>query len=192
MKICIDAGHGGKDPGAITRVGGVLFKEKTLNLSYALALGTDLLVRGHKVTFTRIEDVYLFPNARLRFAKANNAEVFVSIHCNASDNPAAHGMEVIYRDEENDMILAECVYDSLLEEVPAIKGRGMKDDENVLNRRLAVLGDFPLPTCLVEVGFLTNEGDLHEMLSIEKIASAIGAGVARYCTQAGTVGGENP
>ena len=181
MKVCVDAGHGGKDPGAVEKVNGVWYKEKNYNLQIALALKPILEASDHQVVLTRSTDVFIYPGARLRFALAQEAQVFVSIHCNASDNPQAHGMEVLYRDEENDKFLADPIYVSLLATFPELTGRGEKDDEVDLGRRLAVFGDFLLPACLVEVGFLSNEGDLNVIQRSEDVARAIAGGFFEYC-----------
>ena len=180
MKICIDAGHGGKDPGAVTTSGGVAIREKDLNLRLSEVLSDRLVAVEHEVLLTRPKDVYLTPYSRLWMADRWGAEIFISLHCNASDNPAAHGMEVLYRDEENDLLLAEFVLQAMLEAVPEITKRGVKDDEVDLGRRLAVLGNFALPACLVEVGFITNEGDLDAIQRFEDVAGGIAEGVSRY------------
>lgn len=181
MKICIDAGHGGKDPGAVEKVNGVWHREKDYNLKIALELKPILEAAGYEVTLTRSSDVFVYPSARLRFALLREADVFVSIHCNSSDNPQAHGMEVLYRDEENDKFLADPIYVSLLAAFPELAGRGVKDDEVDLHRRLAVFGDFLLPACLVEVGFISNEGDLDVIQRTEEVARAIAEGFFEYC-----------
>jgi N-acetylmuramoyl-L-alanine amidase len=182
MKICIDAGHGGKDPGAVTTSGGVAIREKDLNMSLAEALRI-LLEKNHEVFLTRHadKDVYLAPYSRIWMAEKWGADILISLHCNASDNPAAHGMEVLYRDEENDLLLAQPILAALLEAVPELQSRGVKDDEEDLGRKLAVLGNFLLPACLVEVGFITNEGDLDAIQRFEDVAGGIAEGVRRYC-----------
>jgi N-acetylmuramoyl-L-alanine amidase len=82
--IVIDAGHGGKDPGAL----GKNVYEKTINLSVALRLGTliEEWFPNIKVLYTRTEDVFVDLIARSNFANNNNADLFISIHANAVEN----------------------------------------------------------------------------------------------------------
>ena len=79
--VVIDAGHGGKDPGAV----GAKLKEKDINLRVALALGKLLeKEKDLKVVYTRKTDVFVDLNERANIANRNKADHFVSIHTNAS------------------------------------------------------------------------------------------------------------
>ncbi len=90
--LVIDAGHGGKDPGA---VGGTL-KEKDINLRVALALGklVEQNMPDAKVVYTRKTDVFVELNERAAIANRNKADLFISIHTNASgSNKTVKGTE---------------------------------------------------------------------------------------------------
>lgn len=91
--IVIDAGHGGKDPGCIGY--GKDIYEKDVALGIALKLGQMLKdsVKNVKIVFTRKDDNFVELWERAAIANKNNADVFVSIHCNASTNSSAHGSE---------------------------------------------------------------------------------------------------
>ena len=80
--VVIDAGHGGKDPG--TR--GSHIKEKNVALSVALELGRQIKeeMPDVKVLYTRSTDVFIELGERSAFANRNNADLFISIHCNAT------------------------------------------------------------------------------------------------------------
>ncbi|MBA2666971.1 MAG: N-acetylmuramoyl-L-alanine amidase [Trueperaceae bacterium] len=86
--VVIDAGHGGRDPGAVAPWG----REKEIALDVSLRLKQLLEAQGVQVIMTRTSDVYVeFPD---RSAQAtNDRNIFVSIHANAADNRAATGIE---------------------------------------------------------------------------------------------------
>lgn len=83
--IVIDAGHGGKDPGC----NGVTHKEKEVALAVALKLGKliEEYVKDVKVIYTRKTDVFVELEDRAKIANDNNADLFISIHCNAAGKP---------------------------------------------------------------------------------------------------------
>lgn len=90
--VVIDAGHGGKDPGAV----GATLKEKDINLRVALALGKLLEknMNDAKVVYTRKTDVFVELNERAAIANRNKADLFISIHTNASaGNKTVSGTE---------------------------------------------------------------------------------------------------
>jgi N-acetylmuramoyl-L-alanine amidase len=93
-RIVVDAGHGGKDPGAIGLSG---TKEKDITLALALALAKRLKKDlGCQVVLTRKTDVYLPLEERTAIANRVGADLFLSIHANASRNRKARGVETYY------------------------------------------------------------------------------------------------
>lgn len=90
--LVIDAGHGGKDPGAIGRRG---TKEKHINLSVAKLFGKAVANKYPeiKIIYTRSKDVFIPLNQRAKIANQAKADLFVSIHTNASKNRSARGCE---------------------------------------------------------------------------------------------------
>jgi N-acetylmuramoyl-L-alanine amidase len=94
LKVVIDPGHGGKDPGATGMDG---LEEKELTLSVAKRLAALLRAEpGIDVALTRSDDRYLTLEERTGFANAQSADLFVSVHGNASVNPGLRGVEVYY------------------------------------------------------------------------------------------------
>ena len=81
--VIVDAGHGGKDPGAVVK--GV--READVNLAVAKLLRTELEARGYKVLLTRETDVYKTLPERPKFASDNQGDLFVSLHCNSIAGP---------------------------------------------------------------------------------------------------------
>lgn len=90
--VVIDAGHGGRDPGAL----GALVQEKDLNLDVAKRAGK--LIQSNfsdvKVLYTRSTDVFLTLQERADFVNKNHADLFICIHTNAAENRAVKGAEV--------------------------------------------------------------------------------------------------
>ena len=102
--LVLDAGHGGKDPGA----GGRKAKEKNINLAVTLLAGKYISEKYPDITvlYTRKSDVYVTLDKRANFANKSQANLFISIHANASaKSPSARGMEVyafgVSRTKEN-------------------------------------------------------------------------------------------
>lgn len=89
--VVVDAGHGGKDPGATNGN----YQEKDINLSVALKVGDLLNNSGKnlKVILTRTTDVFLELSERTAISNKAQANLFVSIHSNASRNSSASGIE---------------------------------------------------------------------------------------------------
>lgn len=89
--IVIDAGHGGRDPGAM----GKLVREKDVNLAIALRLGERIEkgMSNTRVLYTRKTDVFLPLQDRANFVNENSADLFICIHTNAAENTSVHGVE---------------------------------------------------------------------------------------------------
>ena len=88
--VVLDAGHGGKDPGAIGKYG---TKEKDVALDITKRIGTLLEKSGVKVVYTRDEDVFIPLLDRTKIANDSNGKLFVSIHANANKNRKVQGFE---------------------------------------------------------------------------------------------------
>jgi len=90
--IVIDAGHGGRDPGAIGATG---VREKDVVLDAALKLRDALESRGrYRVVLTRDADAYVEHEERVRIARAQNADLFISVHADSHSNREAQGASV--------------------------------------------------------------------------------------------------
>lgn len=94
QKVFIDAGHGGKDPGTMHNK----IKESEVALDVARLLGALLKANGMEVSYSRTSDRQVKLSERTRMANAAHADLFVSIHVNANDNPSANGFETYFLD----------------------------------------------------------------------------------------------
>jgi N-acetylmuramoyl-L-alanine amidase len=99
-KVVLDPGHGGKDPGAIG-VGGLAEKDVVLNVAKKLArkLQREL---GIGAVLTRRTDTFVPLETRTAIANAEDADLFISLHMNASPNGEARGLETYYLDNTTD------------------------------------------------------------------------------------------
>ncbi|MHC1753159.1 N-acetylmuramoyl-L-alanine amidase [Humidesulfovibrio sp.] len=185
--IMIDAGHGGKDPGA--RGHGLM--EKDVNLRMALILGEVLKKRGFRVIYTRTTDEFLALEERTALANAKKVDLFLSVHCNAHVDPAMQGIEtyslnlartpdaVRVAARENavsdknisdlQMILTDLMLTSKIKEsvdlarvvhkkgLSAIRSKWIVTDHGNREAPFYVLMGAKMPSALLEIGYITNK-----------------------------------
>jgi len=171
--ICIDPGHGGKDPGAASNE----VKEKDINLAISLKLASKLIGAGHKAVLSRCDEFVELYN-RAEYANSIGADIFVSIHNNAAGNTEAQGTETLYYPgSEKGERLARLVQDELVKKLQR-PDRGIKPRE-----KLIVLKCTHMPAILIECGFLTNptERKLLQDDGFQRLAAeAIAEGIEKY------------
>lgn len=176
LKICIDAGHGGRDPGAVGRRPFVL-QEKDVNLEIALHLESELERRGWPVIMTRRQERSLGLGSRARFANRHNADLFISLHANAASVDTAEGMEVFhFPGSIHGKRLAEGILTSMLHRFPDHRRRGIKEANFTVLRRTV------MPAVLVETEFLTHPRQLQflaDEVNQHALAVAIADGIPR-------------
>ena len=174
MKICIDAGHGGDDPGALSTTP-FRFEEKTFTLGLAARLEDELESRGHWAVMTRRRDRALSLAARAAFANRLGAELFLSLHANGAPQPDAEGMEVFhFPGSEAGRRLGRQVLAALVAGFPEHHNRGLR------TANFAVLRDTIMPALLIECEFITNPVQLRfltDPANWVKLAQAIAAGL---------------
>lgn len=186
--VMLDPGHGGYDPGAITSQG---VYEKSINLQIAQKVKEMLEPSGIQVVLTRDEDIDYAPdqvrgrntkkqidlNRRIAMANQAKADVFVSLHVNATATGQNSGAETFYHyKSESGKRLAALIQQEL------IKISGM-------NRRIAKPGDFyiinntSMPAVIVEMGYLSSKKEqkkLQQSWYQEQLSRAIAKGIANY------------
>ena len=169
MKICIDPGHGGDQPGAV--YGGR--REKDAALQIARKLARKLKAVGYEVVMTRDDDMSVSLRKRCGISNAAGADAFISIHLNASCSHEAQGAET-WKWHTSESQLAQNVQRGLVE-ATAARDRGVKSTTAyyVLKHTRAV-------AVVVECGFLSNDAERRRLFEDgyqEKIASGIAKGV---------------
>lgn len=172
-KIVIDAGHGGKDPGAIGPNG---LQEKDVNLAVAITAAAILQNAGIKTKLTRDRDIFVELQDRCQIANSFGADYFVSIHCNSFTSPTAHGIETYcYKFGGKGEALAKAIQNELIA-VTALTSRGVKA------ANFAVLRETKMPAVLVEMAFISNPEEEKLLASTEfqdKCALAIAKGIGK-------------
>lgn len=148
IEIVIDPGHGGEDPGTEGINGRY---EKDINLEIAEKLYFELQKKGYGASLTRKDDRYLKHMERVDHSNNNSARIFVSIHCNATENDESiNGLQVLYFPSQSSKDLAGIMQRNIIEEV------GMNDLGTVERSDLIVLNQTTMPAVIVESGFLSN------------------------------------
>ena len=173
--IVIDPGHGGKDPGAVSPNG---LMEKNIARLASHQLKSHLeKVPKMKPTLTRYIDKTVPLQNRVDKANKENADIFISIHCNSFYNPSAHGVETFnYPNSTQGWRLSTNIYDNLVKST-GLKGRGVK------TANFYVLKHTKMPAALVELAFLSNPSEaslLDSILWINDSAKAISKGIKNY------------
>jgi N-acetylmuramoyl-L-alanine amidase len=157
--IVVDAGHGGAQVGAQSRG----TQEKNVNFQIAKDLAAALEAQGARVILTRTADSTMDLSPRPAVATGNNADFFISVHCNSNIKPnSASGIETYhYRYGDSSPLLAEAIQKAVC------ANTGM-NDRNARGCNFAVLRylyNTGIPGVLVECGYINNSSDREKLLS---------------------------
>ncbi len=197
ITVVLDAGHGGRDKGAV----GPYEVEKNFALDVARRVRDELKAAGVNVYMTRNSDKFIELFHRAALANKQKDAIFVSIHFNSAANRAAQGFEIfcitprgapsteyenlLVRDmvqehgneaEVQSFVLATAIYH-------AMHGRSQMMDRGVKRSRFAVLRLTKIPAVLVEGGFLSNPVDARRIASPEwrtRYSKSIAEGILAY------------
>lgn len=169
--IVLDAGHGGSDVGAEREQ----IYEKDINLSIVRQVREILEKEGYAVILTREEDSFLSVEERADFVNSLQPTIFVSVHCNDSEEKSVNGTEVFYNVEDTrekgSQWLAQILCDSVIEQV-GTRNRGIKDGKDI-----HIVRTSQVPVALIELGFLSGNKDF-KLLSGEKTQKKYAQGIA--------------
>ncbi len=176
--IVIDAGHGGKDSGA---VGENDIYEKNIALSIALYTREELIKEGYGVYMSRTDDTFVGLNARAQKANELGADVFVSVHLNSyPEAESVGGVEAWTYDRPGNPELAQILAEHVSEAMNS-RNRGVSFAKN-----LVVTSKTTMPSVIIECGYITNRDDLSKLNSVEyqqSVASAIADAVGEFLNQ---------
>ncbi len=179
--IAVDPGHGGIDGGAT--YGRIL--EKDLNLKMAFLVEEALKAEGLSPFLTRRQDVHLSLRSyredlarRLELAQKSGARLLIALHANVAEVPDAEGSLVLFRPrDERSRLLARIVREELEAADPERPNvAGVERDHFYLDHS-------PLPTVIVEIGYLTNPRDRQKLSHdgyLRRLAQALARAARRY------------
>lgn len=175
--VVLDAGHGGKDSGAVNSKKSAYEKNLNLQIIYDRAKtyfnAKDSEIKAY---WTRTDDNFIELSKRAEFAKSVEADLFISLHMNSAGQ-TAKGLEVLYASNNkntmsglNSKKMAEIFKKQLIEDLN-MTDRGVKD-----RTRLVVLYKNSVPSVLIELGFISNSSDVAKLTDTafqKKAAKAI-------------------
>ncbi len=190
VKIVLDAGHGGSDPGAVG-VNGLY--EKTVNFDVVNRIKAILEGRGYEVALTRDSDITLSLAQRVAITNSLAPDLFVSVHANAHTNSSINGSLVLYYDKDypqadyppSDAMaaltpeskrLAQLVQDAMVKSAGTV-------DRGLVPSAVYVARMGSVPSILVETAFLSNAGDAANLADADfrqRLAAGIAVGIEAY------------
>lgn len=172
--VVIDAGHGGKDSGAISITGKY---EKNFTLPVVLKIQA-LLEQEPNIDFvlTRSDDSYPTLPDRVKVANDLNADVFVSIHGNSTTSAVSPSGTEMYYSRSSSLTLAQIVHKHV------VAALGLSD-RGIHQKSLHVTRETTMPAILIEAGYLSNPTDEALMYTDafqQQLAEAVVAGIKEY------------
>ncbi|WP_053220068.1 N-acetylmuramoyl-L-alanine amidase [Virgibacillus senegalensis] len=171
--IILDAGHGGKDPGAIGIDGTY---EKDLTLHTAANVAENLEASGANIILTRDKDSYISLENRIKISNRHNTDAFISLHYNSFPLPTASGISTYYYTDGEDLDLAENIQAAISNHVD-LKNNGTRQaDYRVLKKNSDL-------SVLIELGYVSNPLELGKIQSQsyqDRVAAGISEGIQRY------------
>lgn len=169
--VVLDAGHGGKDPGA----GAENYRIEEADITLKLLLYLKELLEENtdiQVFCTRTEDVYRTLQERADLALGLEADLFISWHCNAAESTKRNGTEMLYNAEQgkedafNSRDFAELCQEKL------VAALGTKDGGLANRQDLHIVRRATMPVVLIETAYLSNAKDLAILKDEEKLQTA--------------------
>ncbi len=192
--VVLDAGHGGEDPGAVSKFSGA--KEKDITLAIVLETQKLLEADGYTVILTRSEDILNYTDmdlsmtgkrrqdlqARKKVMDESGADIVVSIHLNAFTDQRYSGAQTFYTKQSvSSKKLAIALQDALRAHLDESNTREalLKAEDILITKNCKVT------TTIVECGFLSNEAEEQRLVNADyqkRIAQAIKLGIDEYFT----------
>ena len=184
LTVVIDAGHGGRDNGAMQNN----INEKDLDLAIAKQIKELNSNKNLNIVLSRDQDVEINPKDRTNFAIRHNADLLISIHINADEKKNEHdGLDIVIPKNDNSHITQSKLLGSSL--IEAFKNNyGLKVPDNLSQREknVWILKANEYPAVLIELGYITTTKDLDYLIDPKNqktIAQNILNGIEKYANE---------
>jgi N-acetylmuramoyl-L-alanine amidase len=182
--VMLDAGHGGRDPGAQARLrsNGPMIDEKAINLQMVRKIASQLKRQGAEVTLTRWRDRTVELDDRVAMANRQKAKLFVSLHANSETSRRARGFQLYIAE-----VAGTEAQDAAKRIAASLKASGFESHGDAVrtdhDRALRVLRRTREAAVLIEIGFMSNRTDLAKIVNSryqDRLARAIADGIAEH------------
>lgn len=188
ITVVIDAGHGGKDFGAASLDGNT--KEKDLALSIIKKIKRLNSNDNINIILTRENDIYQSPSEKVNFSKAQNPDLFISVHIDATSKDSAAiktGMSVLvakdgYDNVSSSKLFASAIINEFTNNYKIVVNSLPQQQQN----GIWIIQESPCPAILIEAGYITNKKDLAYLQTDEAketIAKNVLAAIEKYAVQ---------
>lgn len=178
-KIFLDAGHGGRDPGAVNNAFNL--RESDIVLEVSQNLAAILTEAGFEVRQSRTADAFIKIDERWRVANAWGADYFISIHANAGGGTGAETF--ISATKQDNRIFAQTVNDTYAAAM-GLSNRGVKLDSTTRHGSLGVLRWSRMPAILVELAFIDSPAHNPDLSILQfkrdVMAESLAKGIFKY------------
>lgn len=173
--VLIDAGHGGKDPGAVINTESA--NEKDIVLQISGKIKADLEKNDIRALLTREDDSFIALKDRMNMAENSNAGLIISVHMNVSKDVTKNGYITFYQDNNPESErLNRLVHDEL-------NRLNLLQDNGSQAGPFYMLTESSVPAIMIDLGYISNPVDLNDIMdqnNQEKIAAALTQSIKKY------------
>jgi len=180
IAIVVDAGHGGRDPGAVS--GDITEKDLALSLANLLSERADH--EKYRIVLTRNDDKFLALQDRLDIVEKEDPDLFISLHINNHKDNGISGVNCYVGDESGHRELATSIGKEFLNQLRSIEE--LKCGESIEYADYVILQNDVCPSVFLNIGYLSNAGDLDYLVSANnqlEICERILAGIEKISFQ---------
>jgi len=175
FSVVIDASHGGKDTGALSKSGSI--SEKDISLDISKRIVSELSKKDIKAYLSRKDDRFLSLEDRINFFEKSGANLVISIHTNTSNDNSKNGYTTFYQvNNDGSLRLSKCIHKELNLET-------ILQDNGIKTTKAYLLKNSKIPTVLLELGYISNDNDFYNLVdevNQDTFAKHIATAVEKY------------
>lgn len=173
--VVIDVGHGGKDPGAFSKIESA--KEKDVVLQICKKIKSELEKKGIITLLTREDDSFISLKDRIILVENSKASLIISVHMNTSKDLTKNGYITFYQDNNHESMKLDNYIHNELNQLNLFLDNGSQSGS------FYMLTESSIPSIIIDLGYLSNPDDFNKINDItnqEKIAASITQAVKGY------------